>query len=115
VATYYARMLDAETNGEGAYTFPGPADLMQRTADEIVAAFFEHVEKEVLKTNADWELNGVMKNKERGIITAIGSPHSGQEWSAAPVPAADFGLVSRSRSSSAFTADSERTSRSKGH
>ncbi|MET0569573.1 MAG: hypothetical protein ABWZ74_10890 [Hyphomicrobiaceae bacterium] len=73
MATYYARMLDAETNGEGSYTFPGPADLMQRTADEVVAAFFEHVEKEVLKTNADWELNGVMKNKERGIITAIGS------------------------------------------
>ncbi len=28
MATYYARMLDAETNGEGAYTFEGPADLI---------------------------------------------------------------------------------------
>jgi hypothetical protein len=36
---------------------------MQRTADEIVAEFFEHVEKEYLKTNADWELNGVTKNR----------------------------------------------------
>ncbi len=73
MSTYYARMLDAETKGEGSYTFEGPSDLMQRTADEIVAVFFDHVEKEVLKTHADWEINGVMKNKERGIVTAIGS------------------------------------------
>lgn len=73
MATYYARMLDAETNGEGSYTFPGPIDLLERPADEIVAVFFEHVEKEVLKANADWEINGVMKNKERGIVTAIDS------------------------------------------
>ena len=73
MSTYYARMLDAATNGEGSYTFEGPSDLMQRTADEIVAIFFEHVEKEVLKSHADWEINGVMKNKERGIVTAIGS------------------------------------------
>jgi hypothetical protein len=73
MATYYARMLDAETNGEGSYAFEGPSDLMQKTADEIVSLFFDHVEKEVLRTHADWEVNGVMKNKERGIVTAIGS------------------------------------------
>ena len=73
MATYYARMLDAKTNGEGTYTFAGPADLMERTADEIVNTFFEHVEQQVLQTNADWEVNGIMKNKERGVVTAIGS------------------------------------------
>ena len=73
MATYYARMLDAETNGEGAYMFEGPADLLRKTADEIVTTFFDFVEKEVLKSHADWEINGVMKNKERGIVTAIGS------------------------------------------
>ncbi|MFA5949565.1 MAG: hypothetical protein WC807_04720 [Hyphomicrobium sp.] len=73
MTTFYARMLDAETNGEGAYSFEGPEDLMTKTADEIVAAFFHHVETEVLSRHADWELNGVMKNKERGIVTAIGS------------------------------------------
>lgn len=71
--TYQARMLDAETSGEGNYEFQGPDDLLQRTADEIVGVFFEHVEREVLRHNADWEINGVMKNKERGIVTAIGS------------------------------------------
>lgn len=73
MATYYAKLLDAETNGEGAYSFEGPPDLMRKTADEIVAAFFDHVEQNVLKDGADWEVNGVMKNKERGIVTAIGS------------------------------------------
>ncbi len=75
--TYHARMLDAETGGEGRYRFDAPADLMSRTADEIVATFFDHVEKEVLRRHADWEVNGVMKNRERGVVTAIGSliPH----------------------------------------
>jgi hypothetical protein len=73
MATFYARMLDAETNGEGAYTFEGPEDLMKRTADEIVTTFFDYVEQDLLKTHADWEINGAMKNKERQIVTAIGS------------------------------------------
>jgi hypothetical protein len=73
VTTYNARMLDAETGGEGRYRFEGPPDLMNRTADEIVALFFDHVEKQVLQRHADWEINGVMKNRERGVVTAIGS------------------------------------------
>lgn len=73
MATYYARMMDAETSGEGSYVFEGPADLMQRTADEIVNTFFDHVEKQVLKAHVDWEVNGVMKNRERKVVTAMGS------------------------------------------
>ena len=74
---YYARMLDANTSGEGSYAFEGPPDLMRKTADEIVAAFFEYIERDILKAHADWELNGAMKNKERDVVTAIGSliPH----------------------------------------
>ena len=70
---YYARMLDGETSGEGQYTFERPADLMRRPADEIVSLFFDHVEKEVLRSNVDWEINGELKNKERRIVTAMGS------------------------------------------
>lgn len=73
MATFYARMMDGETSGEGSYEFEGPADLMGRTADEIVGVFFEHVEQQVLKSHVDWEINGVLKNKERGIVTAMGS------------------------------------------
>jgi hypothetical protein len=80
MATYTARMMDAETGGEGKYTFQGPDDLMKRTADEIVAAFFESA-TDILSKHADWELNGVLKNRERGVVTAIGSlvPDKGEE------------------------------------
>lgn len=84
MTTFYARVLDAETGGEGAYTFDGPADLMSKTADEIVAAFFDEVEAEVLHKHVDWELNGILKNKEREVVTAIGSLISGK--GDAPMP-----------------------------
>ncbi len=73
MATYHARMLDAETKGEGSYTFEGPDGLLAQPADEIVNVFFDHVEQEVLGTHADWEINAAMKNKDRGVVTAIGS------------------------------------------
>lgn len=73
MSKYYARMLDAETGGEGLYQFEGAEDLMHRTADEIVSVFFEHVEDTVLKQHADWELNGVMKNGDRDVVVAMGS------------------------------------------
>lgn len=73
MATYYARMMDGTTGGEGSYEFPGPDDLMSRTADEIVTTFFDHIENEILRRHADWELNGAMKNRPRGVVTAIGT------------------------------------------
>lgn len=78
MTTFYARVLDGETGGEGAYTFEGPADLMSRTADEIVSAFFDKVENDILTKHVDWELNGILKNKERGVVTAMGSLISGK-------------------------------------
>jgi hypothetical protein len=73
MATYHARMLDAETGGEGSYDFEGPQDLMSRTADEIVTVFFDHVEQKILHHHTDWEVNGIMKNRERRVVTAMGS------------------------------------------
>lgn len=70
---FYARMMDASTGGEGLYEFEGPDNLFSKTADEVVTAFFEHIEKDILKQHADWEINGVMKNKERKVVTAMGS------------------------------------------
>jgi len=70
---FHARMMDASTGGEGAYEFEGPENLFSKTADEIVSTFFEHIERDVLKNHADWEINGVLKNKERRVVTAIGS------------------------------------------
>ena len=84
MTTYYVRMLDAVTGGEGSYQFEGPTDLMQRTADEVVSHFFEHMEPEVLKQHVDWEINGVFKNKERHVVAAIGSLIPGKDESPQP-------------------------------
>ena len=74
MATYYARMMSADSpSGEGSYTFESDDKLMKRTADEIVNVFFDYVEADILKGNVDWELNGAVKNKEHGVVTAIGA------------------------------------------
>ncbi len=71
--TYFARIMDAETGSEAGYKFDGPPDLMSRTADEIVGAFFDELDREVLHDHLDWELNAVMNNRDRRVVTAIGS------------------------------------------
>jgi len=73
MAMFYARMMDAKTGGEGSYSFEGPDDLMSRTADEIVTTFFDHVDKEVLHNDADWEVNGLMNSREHKVVTALGT------------------------------------------
>lgn len=84
MATYYARVLAADRDAEGIYQFDGPDNLFDVTADEIVNVFFSHVEQDVLKHHVDWEINGILKNKERHVVTALGSliPHEG----VAPMP-----------------------------
>jgi hypothetical protein len=73
---YRARMLDSVNGSEGAYKFEHRPDLMQRPADEIVAAFFEYAERELFRTqDLEYELNGVLKNAEQGTVVAIGSLH----------------------------------------
>ena len=73
MATYFARIMDAQTGGEGAYEFEAADDLMGRTGDEIVNTFFDAVDHDVLHDHADWELNGVVNSRERRIVTAIGA------------------------------------------
>lgn len=73
MATYFARMMSADSNGEGQYTFEADEKLMKKPADEIVTEFFNYVEGEILKGHVDWELNGAVKNRELGVVTAIGA------------------------------------------
>lgn len=84
MAKYYARVLAADKDAEGAYTFEGPDDLFDVTADEIVNLFFNHIEHEILKHHADWEINGILKNKDRRVVTALGSLIAQQ--GASPMP-----------------------------
>ncbi|MCP5432930.1 MAG: hypothetical protein H6923_06640 [Alphaproteobacteria bacterium] len=76
MTTYHARVLDAETGGEGRYTFEGPADLFKETPARIVRAFMDHVFTDILPTEKnDWELNAALKNPEREVVTAMGAFH----------------------------------------
>jgi hypothetical protein len=73
MTTFYARMLDAETGAENSYQFDGPDDLMARTADEVVSVFFREVEDKILMHHVDWELNGILAQRSRGVVAALGS------------------------------------------
>jgi hypothetical protein len=74
MANYVARMMDSATGAEGSYKFEHRDDLMKQPADDVVAAFFEHAEREVFsRGHVEYELNGVVKNKEQKTVVAIGS------------------------------------------
>lgn len=73
MTTYYARILDAENGNEAGYEFEGPPDLMTRPADDIVGTFFDQADHMILDDHMDWELNGALNNRERRVVTGIGS------------------------------------------
>ncbi len=73
---YNVRLLDSQSGAEGQYSFDHRADLMERPGDEIVAAFFEHADRELMnRGHVDYELNGVVKNRAQKTVVAIGSLH----------------------------------------
>lgn len=76
MAKYLVRMLDSVSGNEGSYAFEHRDDLMLRPADEVIAAFFEYAEREVFaRDHVEYELNGVIKNKDLRTVVAIGSLH----------------------------------------
>jgi hypothetical protein len=85
MATYRARMIDAVSDREGAHEFEGADDLLEDTPVRVVRSFFEHVDRSALPAgHVDWELNAAFKNRERGVVTCMGSFHFGAEQEPAP-------------------------------
>lgn len=77
---YKVRLLDSTTGAEGAYAFEHRDDLLQRPADDVVAAFFDYADREIFsRGHVGYELNGVIKNKKQGTVVAIGSMYVGSE------------------------------------
>ena len=77
---YQVRMMDSGTGAEGVYVFEHREDLMQRPADDIVAAFFDYADREIFnRGHVAYELNGVVKNKKQGTAVAIGSMYMNAE------------------------------------
>lgn len=85
MATFIARMMDSASGAEGTYRFEHRDDLMDRPADDIVAAFFEYADREVFaRGHVEYELNGVVKNKNLKTVVAIGSLHMQGDTDAQP-------------------------------
>jgi len=82
MAVYRATMLsEAEDSLPGSYPFEAPDDLFQSTADKIVRAFFEHVDKDIFHHHVDYEINAAAKSKDGRTVTAMGAliMHNGSE------------------------------------
>jgi hypothetical protein len=82
--TYFARIVDAENGSEAGYPFEGPPDLLKRAADDIVRMFLDEVDHDILDDHFDWELNAAFNNRDRHVVTAIGSLHPKKEGP--PIP-----------------------------
>jgi hypothetical protein len=74
MARYQVKLLDSITGNEGSYTFENRDELLEKPADEVVAAFFDYADREIFtRGHIAYELNGVIKNKKQGVVVAIGS------------------------------------------
>jgi hypothetical protein len=73
MASFVARMMDAETGGEGRYVFQAPDDLFQRTPIQVVRAFMDHVDRdEFPHQHIEYELNAAFRSQDRKVVTAMG-------------------------------------------
>ena len=74
MAEYKATMLNgAEDSLPGSYPFEATDDLFEATADKIVRAFFEHVDKDIFHHHLDYEVNAASKSKDAKSVMAMGA------------------------------------------
>ena len=74
MTTYRARLMDAETGGEGIHDFEAADDLLTRSPMRVVRTFFERERRTELSDNVeDYELYAALKNKQHGVVTAMGA------------------------------------------
>lgn len=85
MAQYRARLIDGLSDGEDSFEFEAADELMNDTPVRVVRAFFGGSDPTRFRTkHQDWELNAAFKNRERRVVTCMGSFHLGGEE--APVP-----------------------------
>jgi cytochrome P450 len=85
MAIFRARLIDGLSEGEDAFEFDAHAELMNDTPVRIVRTFFGYADPTKFRTtHEDWELNAAFKNRERGVVTCMGSWHLGGDQP--PVP-----------------------------
>lgn len=72
MATYHATLMHGDRGGEGTYTFEAETGLIQHSAMTTVRRFMEHLNDHAGLGKFDWHVNAAMKNKEKGVVTALG-------------------------------------------
>ncbi len=85
MALYRARFIDGLSDTEDSFEFDASDELMNDTPVRVVRAFFGGADPSRFKTkHQDWELNAAFKNRERRVVTCMGSFHLGGDEP--PVP-----------------------------
>ena len=74
MTTYHVDMMDASGGQSDVYEFEADDALMEKSPVKVVRAFMEYVdEKQFPKVHVDYELYSALKNKEHGVVTAMGN------------------------------------------
>lgn len=73
MATYEATLMHGERGGEGRYKFDAEDGLMGGSAMTVVRTFMEHLQDHAGIDHIDWQVNAAMKNKDKGVVTALGN------------------------------------------
>lgn len=74
MATYVARVMDAETGGEGTYEFQAPRKLIKKSPIRAIKAFMEHADHNIVTGHhIDYHINAAFNNREKRVITGMGS------------------------------------------
>jgi hypothetical protein len=75
-AVCHAVVMGPVSGSDSKYDFEVDDGFFNKPADEIVEAFMSHIHREgVIKNEIGYELNSAFKNKEKRVVTAIGSLH----------------------------------------
>lgn len=72
MTTYEATLVHAERGGKGTYRFEAKDGLIGKSAFKVVRKFMEHLEGRFDHDHFEWRVNASFKNKEKGIVTALG-------------------------------------------
>lgn len=72
MASYLAQLMHGDSGGAGEYRFDGDEGLLARTPATVVRAFMDHLNGTAQLGHVDYELNAAMKNRDKGVVTALG-------------------------------------------
>ena len=73
MARFTATMMHGKRDAEGSYTFEAMDALLEASPVRVVRTFMEWIEAHAGLGHVDYELNAALKNREKGIVTALGS------------------------------------------